>query len=112
MAKPVSKVRIACFGLAFKADIDDLRESPALAITLDVAARYPGQVVAVEPHIDNCPEVLAGAGIGLLDFASAMESDVLVFLVDHKDFKEQKIMLSASQRVLDTRGMIALSESH
>ncbi|MDD0842213.1 UDP-N-acetyl-D-mannosamine dehydrogenase [Pseudomonas sp. Gutcm_11s] len=108
-AKPLGQVTIACFGLAFKANIDDLRESPALAITLALAARYPSQVVAVEPHIETRPSALEQAGVELVDFASAAKADVLVFLVDHKIFSEHAIELQANQRALDTRGAAALS---
>lgn len=107
--KPISHVKIACFGLAFKADIDDLRESPALAITLDLGARYPGQVVAVEPHIDARPQALERAGVELVDFAGAATADVLVFLVDHKVFGGQTVELTVNQRALDTRGSVTLS---
>ena len=46
-----SDVTIACWGLAFKPDIDDLRESPALEIARDLCDRHPGPVLAVEPHV-------------------------------------------------------------
>ena len=103
-ARPVNAMRIACFGLSFKANIDDLRESPALAITLSLASSYPGQVVAVEPHIESSPDALVEARVALEDFASATLADVLVFLVDHKAFDELVVTLRPEQRVLDTRG--------
>src|SRR5690606_19351328 len=53
-------VTIACFGLAFKPDIDDLRESPALEITHTIALGHPGSVWAVEPHVAELPERLQG----------------------------------------------------
>ncbi|NMY13962.1 UDP-N-acetyl-D-mannosamine dehydrogenase [Pseudomonas sp. WS 5019] len=101
-------LRIACFGLAFKANIDDLRESPALAIALDIATRYPGQVMAVEPHIDSAPAVLVEAGVDLVDFSTAASADVLVFLVDHAVFDDESLLLHGHQRVLDTRGSMAV----
>ena len=101
------ELKIACFGLAFKANIDDLRESPALAITLDIAARYPGQVMAVEPHIDLAPAALCEAGVEFVDFGTAAAADILVFLVDHKVFDSETLILSGRQRLLDTRGAVA-----
>ena len=106
---PKCELRIACFGLAFKANIDDLRESPALAVTLDIAARYPGQVIAIEPHINSAPAALVDAGVELVDFATASSADVLVFLVDHKAFNSQSLLLRGHQRCLDTRGAMAVS---
>lgn len=99
-------IKIACFGLAFKADIDDLRESPALAITLELGQQYRGQVLAVEPHIDVVPSTLLEANIPLVDFAVAKGADILLFLVDHAAFKDQEYKMETSQRVIDTRGVM------
>lgn len=108
-AKQRNELKIACFGLAFKANIDDLRESPALAITVDIAARYPGQVLAVEPHIDAAPVALIEAGAKFVDFSTATTADILVFLVDHKIFDSKSLVLNGDQRLLDTRGAMAAS---
>lgn len=107
--KQRNELKIACFGLAFKANIDDLRESPALAITVDIAARYPGQVLAVEPHIDAAPVALIEAGAKFVDFSTATTADILVFLVDHKIFDSKSLVLNGDQRLLDTRGAMAAS---
>lgn len=107
--KPRSSVRIACLGLAFKANIDDLRESPALAITAAIAREFPGQVVAVEPHIDVVPADLRQADVPLVVMTEALLADVLVLLVDHKDLTAHPLRLRANQRLLDTRGALQLS---
>lgn len=74
------KPKVACLGLAFKPDIDDLRESPALHITLRLQAQGY-DVVAVEPNISDHSELL------LIDLEEALAtSDVLVVLVKHKQF--------------------------
>jgi UDP-N-acetyl-D-mannosaminuronic acid dehydrogenase len=79
--KPV----IACMGLAFKPDIDDLRESPALHITKDLKAMGLN-VLAVEPNIREHSE------LELTDYQSALkQADIIVFLVAHKEFKGLKI---------------------
>ena len=49
------KIKIVCFGLAFKANIDDFRESPALYIVRKLAEKYVGQVYVVEPNIATSP---------------------------------------------------------
>lgn len=103
--KTAREVTIACFGLAFKADIDDLRESPALAITQQIAASHPGPVLAVEPNIDELPGKLAGKlSLASIEAAQA-EADVIVLLVDHKDFKDIQPSILPSHKVVDTRGV-------
>jgi len=103
--KTAKEVTIACFGLAFKPDIDDLRESPAVAIAQQVVAIHPGPVLAVEPNIEELPSQLAGK-LGLSNIEAALaEADVVVLLVDHKDFKEIPASILACHRVVDTRGV-------
>jgi UDP-N-acetyl-D-mannosaminuronic acid dehydrogenase len=104
--KTAKDVTIACFGLAFKPDIDDMRESPALAITRDIASRHPGPVWAVEPHI----EALSASSADLFTLKSteeAMKGDILVLLVDHKQFKTADSNLWHRKHVIDTRGIWA-----
>lgn len=85
--KSIKDVTIACFGLAFKPDIDDLRESPAMAITLDLARRHLNQVVAIEPNIDQIPDVLEKFNVPLVEISEGMCADILVLLVNHQKFK-------------------------
>ncbi|ANG61157.1 UDP-N-acetyl-D-mannosaminuronic acid dehydrogenase [Marinobacterium aestuarii] len=102
--KTARDVTIACLGLAFKADIDDLRESPALAITQQITATHPGPVLAVEPNIEQLPKKLEGT-VQLSDLDNGLaEADVLVLLVDHREFKEVQSRASCSLHVIDTRG--------
>lgn len=82
--KRLEDVTVACFGLAFKPDIDDLRESPAMNIARRLAAEHTGRVIAVEPNVLN----LNGESFELVDLSTAkQEADVAVLLVDHKEFK-------------------------
>lgn len=99
-------IKIACFGLAFKPDIDDLRESPALGITLALAKKYPGQIIAVEPNVDEVPAKLRAANGELVSYEHALQqAHVLVLLVDHAEFKNSKPTLSANQRLVDAKGI-------
>ncbi|WNZ80056.1 UDP-N-acetyl-D-mannosamine dehydrogenase [Pseudomonas sp. P105] len=103
--KTALDVTIACLGLAFKPDIDDLRESPAVAITQKILATHPGPVIAVEPNIEELPKQLAGQ-LQLVTIESAIaNADVIVLLVDHKAFKKIPSSILASHEVVDTRGV-------
>lgn len=99
---------IAVLGLAFKPDIDDLRESPALAIARSVAEAYPdGTILAVEPNIDELPPVLAGLpNVALASLEQAFAAaDAVVLLVDHREFKELKAEDLPACPLVDTRGV-------
>jgi UDP-N-acetyl-D-mannosaminuronic acid dehydrogenase len=99
---------VACLGLAFKANIDDLRESPALAITQQLAARLPdATILAVEPHVASLPPSLADfENVQLTDPELAMaKADTVVLLVDHNQFKDIDQTLLAGKTVIDTRGV-------
>lgn len=95
--------RIACFGLSFKPNIDDLRESPALDIATRLAELYPGQVDIVEPFVTELPDALRN-GASLKRQAEALDAcDVVVLLVDHDDFKTMPA--PSGKRIIDTRGI-------
>jgi len=98
---------IACLGLSFKADIDDLRESPALQIVEQLAAKKLGRLIAVEPNIKSLPTNLTSAGVEFATIENALEvANVVVVLVDHKEFKDTDSTLFATKVVIDTRGVL------
>lgn len=99
---------IACLGLAFKANIDDLRESPAITVTEQVARAHPGRrVLAVEPHVDALPALLSELGnVELTSLEEALDqAGTLVLLVDHDDFAQVPAARLAGHEVVDTRGL-------
>lgn len=102
MSQPGHKaeeLRLAIYGLAFKPDIDDLRESPALEIARHLSDLHQGPLLIVEPNIDSLPTGLSKA---TLVPAEQVAADVHVMLVDHREFKK---MARPAGRIVDTRGV-------
>lgn len=83
--KTAQDVNIACYGLAFKPDIDDLRESPAMHIVQSLSRIHPGKLLVVEPHIDCIPNTFDRAELVNTDEA-LRSAEIAVFLVSHQAF--------------------------
>jgi UDP-N-acetyl-D-mannosaminuronic acid dehydrogenase len=99
---------IAALGLAFKSDIDDLRESPAVDIVKQLAERLPEATInAVEPHIRELPGVLQDQdNVRLSELADAVyEADIVLLLVDHALFKQFDSTHLNEKILIDTRGI-------
>lgn len=100
--------KIAILGLAFKPDIDDLRESPALDISQRVAAKYTGEKIAlVEPNIEALPESLESFdNVELVSLSDALtDADVVVVLVDHTEFRSLQRQDLTTPAIVDTKGI-------
>ena len=104
--RTINDITIACFGLAFKPDIDDIRESPAITITEYLANNCDCEVIAVEPNISNIPAVLCDTNIKFLSCEEAIaQADIIVLLVDHTIFKQIDKDLFKNKVVVDTKGI-------
>ena len=109
-AAGMERPRVACLGLAYKADIDDLRMSPAVrvveALAKEIAGQGDAEVMVVEPHIKALPDALAGIpGLALVPLDEAIEgADIVVLLADHRPFKALDRTLLDGKVVIDTRG--------
>lgn len=103
--KAANEVKVVCYGLAFKPNIDDLRESPALMITNKLAALYPNQVLAVEPNIAN-DHFETKQSFELISYDEAEDmADVAVILVDHNEFKAG-LSFNNDAVIVDTKGIV------
>jgi UDP-N-acetyl-D-mannosaminuronic acid dehydrogenase len=103
LSNPEKKSRdvvIACYGLAFKPDIDDLRESPAVGIVKKIAETHSGRVIVVEPNVTQLP--IDMKNVYLIDNFSDVVADLHVMLVDHKPFRD---MQSPDGIFLDFKGI-------
>lgn len=97
---------IACLGLAFKADIDDLRESPSVKIVQHLKQLKLGELYVAEPHIDVLPDNLEGEEVVFMDAQEAVtKADIILLLVNHQVFKNICNETLAGKVVIDTRGL-------
>ena len=89
-SKGVEKPTVALLGLAFKPDIDDLRESPAVNIARKMLDSHSAEILLVEPNIDNLPKELESGKLVSLSEALNV-ADVIAILVAHDDFAKIEI---------------------
>lgn len=101
-SKRIDEIKIACFGLAFKPDIDDLRESPAMVIVNELQEWHKGELLLVEPNITKLPCDMPKARL-VSSVTALSESDVVVILVNHKEFYDLKFK---GNFIVDTKGIM------
>ena len=96
---------IACLGLAYKANVGDMRESPAVEIVERLRDVVPGRLLVVEPHVACLPDRLDRERIELVDLDDALgAADIVVLLTDHTEFREVGERVG-DKRLVDTKGM-------
>lgn len=104
-SRTIADIKIACLGLAFKPDIDDLRESPALRITREFG-KLGCQVMAVEPHVQNLPKDLTDLAVKLTTLEQALdEADIICILVRHSAFSGLSDKISQNIKLIDVVGL-------
>ena len=106
--KRASATQIAVLGLAFKPDIDDLRESPSLKLAESITRSHPDcQIFTAEPNIKALPPQLAKfPNVQLTEVDQAIgQAQVVVLLVDHKEFKDLPATSLKGKEIVDTKGV-------
>ncbi|WP_249717290.1 UDP-N-acetyl-D-mannosamine dehydrogenase [Proteus faecis] len=103
--KRANEIKIACFGLAFKPNIDDLRESPAMNITKQIADWHSGMTLAVEPNIHELPTKLKGITELVSTEQALKDADIVLMLVDHQQFKAIPGSKVTQKWIVDTKGV-------
>ena len=102
LARQFAAPKIGCLGLTYKADVDDLRESPSLEIVRDLMAQDVGQVLACDPYVSS----QRFTEFPLYDLPEVLEqSHVLVLLTDHRHFRNVPRRILQEKVVVDTRGI-------
>jgi UDP-N-acetyl-D-mannosaminuronic acid dehydrogenase len=100
-AARLKRARIACLGLAYKPDIDDLRESPAVEVVHLLEAQGEYELRVVEPNLTEHRD------FELMPLAQALDgADIVVILVAHRDFKNIPKNLLSEKIIFDTCGAL------
>lgn len=102
LKKPV----VACLGLAFKADVDDLRESPALHIAEALATLPEITLLVDEPNVEILPVSLRKENVRKVTATEAIAgSDIVLLLVNHRGYSDLDRKMLEGKIVVDTRGV-------
>jgi UDP-N-acetyl-D-mannosaminuronic acid dehydrogenase len=99
---------IGCFGLSFKPDIDDLRESPALSITLALVNAKVAKILVVEPNVVQLPDALSRREVEKVHHNEALErANIILLLVAHKEFNGLSRDFLNEKVVIDVAGVLS-----
>lgn len=103
LAERFKRPRVACLGLSYKPNIDDVRESPAVAVVRALQAELSAELLVVEPHLRACPI----EGLELCEAEDALRrADIVVVLVMHRQFQRLPKELFTRPSVIDTVGLL------
>jgi UDP-N-acetyl-D-mannosaminuronic acid dehydrogenase len=99
---------IACYGITYKPDVDDVRESPAIEIVEQIAA-LGHKLLVCEPNLAALPHSLAEfPNVTLVDAGQAQrEADIAVFLVGHRQFRRVELDAFLGKAVVDAIGLLS-----
>ena len=107
----IQDVTVACYGITFKADIDDLRESPSLRIVEQLDRELQCNKVICEPNINKLPDSISH--LSLVSPESALElADVVLILVDHFQFRSLSSTSLCTKYLVDTKGVVVDQSSN
>jgi UDP-N-acetyl-D-mannosaminuronic acid dehydrogenase len=107
-AQKIAANKVSFYGLSFKPNIDDLRESPSVEIVKNYAEKNKDQqIYVVEPHIQELPKILSSYGnIQLKSFDEGLKADIVALLVGHDAFLAGKQKISHHPVILDFQGIM------
>ena len=103
---PLNELSISIFGLSYKPDIDDLRESPSLDIALQISNMPFKKISILEPNLKTIPKIFQNKVEFNEDLDASLESDILLFLVAHSEFSRAKKFDLSRDSILDTCGLL------
>jgi UDP-N-acetyl-D-mannosaminuronic acid dehydrogenase len=103
---PISELSISVFGLSYKADIDDLRESPSMDLAKQIAHMGFKKCTIIEPNLQTIPKTLDQSVLFNENIVTSLDSDILVFLVAHSEFLNFKKLEIDKKIIIDACGLL------